>query len=217
MSLYQYFRTNTDLPINKWTHYFSIYERHFHHLRDKPVLFFEIGSGQGGSSRMWRDYFGPLAQIVTMDIRPECKQFEADQIAARIGNQSDYGFLRSVLDEFGCPDLVLDDGSHVMADIKASLEALYPRMPRNGIYMVEDTHTSYWRHWGGGLGKSGTFIEEMKDLIDAMHGDNPHHASEADIAPEGSALSALTSSLHFYNSIVVLERGDSHPSYARSI
>jgi hypothetical protein len=60
---------------------------------------------------MWKRYFGPHATIIGIDINPKCKAYEEDQIAIRIGEQQDVTFLNSVLDEFGAPDIVLDDGS----------------------------------------------------------------------------------------------------------
>jgi hypothetical protein len=42
---------------------------------------------------MWKEYFGPLAQIVTLDINPDCKALEDAQIKVRIGDQSDVSFL----------------------------------------------------------------------------------------------------------------------------
>ena len=165
MSLVQYFHTNTGLPINKWAHYLPLYERYFLPYRDRSILFLEIGTGQGGSSRMWQHYFGPCAQIVTMDIREECRQFENDQIKVRVGDQSDPSFLQAVLDEFGAPDIVLDDGSHMMHHMKASFRYLFPRMNREALYFVEDLHTAYWPAYGGGLRQPGTFIEDMKNLL----------------------------------------------------
>jgi hypothetical protein len=38
-----------------------------------------------------------------------------------------------------------------------------------GVYLCEDTHTSYWPDFGGGLRKEGTFIERTKGLIDSIH------------------------------------------------
>ena len=102
----------------------------------------------------------PHARIIGIDIKPECKQFEEGQISVRIGSQSDVHFLGRIIDEFGCPDIVLDDGSHVMADIVTSFNFLYPRTEKRGIYMVEDLHTAYWEEYGGGLSRDGTFIEK---------------------------------------------------------
>jgi hypothetical protein len=150
---------------------------------------------------MWKRYFGPFAQIVGLDILETCKEFEEDQIAVRIGDQSDAGFLDSVLAEFGAPDIILDDGSHKMEHIRMSFAHLYPRMSTSGVYMVEDLHTAYWPEYGGGLRKEGSFIELCKDLLDELNAD---HTREA-LAPTDFTRSTL--SLHFYDSVVVFERG----------
>jgi hypothetical protein len=99
--------------------------------------------------QLWKRHLGPFAQIVGIDIVEACKGFEEDQIAVRIGGQADAGFLDSVLAEFGPPDVVLDDGSHVMSHIRATFEHLYPRMSSSGVYMVEDLHTAYWDEYEG--------------------------------------------------------------------
>lgn len=207
MSLNQYYHTNVGLPINKWFHYLPIYEQWFAPFRNRRIVFLEIGSGQGGSSRMWKHYFGPAATIVSIDIRPECKSFEDEQIAVRIGDQSGESFLQSLLDEFGSPDIVLDDGSHQVAHVNATFDFLYPRQPREALYVVEDTHTAYWPVCGGGLRKPGTFIERMKELIDEINADNPHHATHADQPLPSSEISRITRAVHIYNSMVVLEKG----------
>src|SRR6266568_44566 len=126
--------------IHKWKHYFPIYERHFKDFIYKPVTFIEIGCGLGGSLQMWKRYFGPHARIIGIDFDPRCKHFEEDQIDIRIGAQQDTKFLQSVVDEFGSPDIVLDDGSHVMSHISASFNFLYHHLTKSGIYMVEDLH-----------------------------------------------------------------------------
>jgi SAM-dependent methyltransferase len=201
MALWDLFLNNTGRVIHKWTHYFPIYERHFHGYVGRPVLFLEIGCGKGGSLQMWKKYFGPQARIVGIDIAPECKEFEESQIAVRIGDQSDLRFLGSVIEEFGPPDIVLDDGSHVMADILASFGFLYPRTEARGVYMVEDLHTAYWEEYGGGLSKEGTFIEKSKALIDELNADHSRGTVPA------SDFSRTTLSMHFYDSVVVFERG----------
>jgi hypothetical protein len=146
-------------------------------------------------------HLGPFAQIVGIDIVEACKGFEEDQIAVRIGSQADAGFLDSVLEEFGPPDVVLDDGSHVMSHIRATFEHLYPRMSSSGVYMVEDLHTAYWDEYEGGLRREGSFIEQCKALIDELNAD---HARGA-LPP--TAFTRSTLSMHFYDSAVVFERG----------
>jgi hypothetical protein len=127
--------------------------------------------------------------------------YAEDQIEVRIGNQADAGLLAGIVDEFGPPDVVIDDGSHMMRDITASFATLYPMVSRNGVYLVEDLHTAYWDEYEGGLKRPGTFIERCKELIDEINAD---HARGA-LAPTEFTRSTL--SLHFYDSVVVFEKG----------
>jgi hypothetical protein len=201
MSLWAEFLTNQKRTIHKWIHYFPIYEDHFERYINRPMVFLEIGVGQGGSLQLWKRHFGPLAQIVGIDINETCKEFEEDQIAVRIGDQADFRFLDSVLAEFGPPDVVLDDGSHMMSHVRASFGHLYPRISPTGIYMVEDLHTAYWPEFEGGLHRNGSFIERCKGLIDELNADHIRGA----LAP--TAFTGSTLSMHFYDSVVVFERG----------
>ncbi len=201
MELYSRFLANTGHPIHKNLHYFPAYERHFGHYVGRPLTMIEIGAGGGGSSQMWRAYFGPLAKIVSLDIRPECKAFENEQVSVRIGDQSDEAFLAEVLEEFGNPHIVLDDGSHLMKHVAASFNYLYPRTAVNGIYMVEDLHTAYWEDYGGGLGHPSSFIEMSKRMVDELNADLSRGAVEP------TNFTKQTISMHFYDSIVVFERG----------
>ena len=202
------FLLNTGRPIHKWTHYFPIYERHFSRFRNQSITFLEIGCGGGGSLQMWKRYFGPFAQIVGIDIEPACKAYEETQIAVRIGNQNDTSFLEGIIEEFGVPDIVLDDGSHRMSDLLASFNALYPRQYKNAIYCVEDLHTAYWEEYGGGLKRDGTFIEVCKALIDQLNAD--HTRGEL----EPNRFSQETLAMHFYDSVVVFEKGRHIKKYA---
>jgi hypothetical protein len=168
----------------------------------------EIGSGEGGSLQLWKQYLGPYARIVGLDIRPECKEFEEDQIYVRIGDQSDDGFLLSVIDEFGPAQIVIDDGSHQMDHIAASFRCLYPKIAPDGVYFVEDLHTAYWEQFGGGLRRPGSFIEISKNLIDELNVElGRGSASETEF-------SKTTLSIHFYESVVVFEKGNSGRKYA---
>lgn len=205
MALWPLFLNHRGRLIHKWAHYFPPYEKHFARYVDRPFLFIEIGCGRGGSLQLWKQYFGPMVRIVGLDIRDECKSFEEDQISVRIGDQSDPAFLASVIEEFGTPSIVLDDGSHVMSDIRTSFDYLYPLLSSDGVYMVEDLHTAYWDEYGGGLKRDGTFIELCKDLIDQI---NAVHSRDAQ--PE-TAFSRSTLSMHFYDSIVAFEKGDCGP------
>jgi len=205
MSLWKDFMTNRIGPQGqvcfKWTHYFPIYEKHFKEWQNKPLVFWEIGVDRGGSIQMWNRYFGPNARIIGIDIEPRCKAYEEPGINIRIGDQSDTVFLQSIIDEFGAPDIILDDGSHYMPQVLATFQYMYPRVSKNGVYMVEDMHTSYWPEYGGGVNEPGSFINISKQCVDKLNAAR----SRDTVAPD--YITENTSCISFYDSIVVYEKG----------
>ena len=203
MNLWQDFLINQGKIIHKWVHYFPIYERHFHPWQNRTLTFLEIGVSKGGSLQMWQRYFGPMAKIVGIDIDPKCKEHEAlPGIAVRIGDQSDPKFLQSVIDEFGVPDVVLDDGSHMMHHIAETFNFLYQRLPKNGVYMVEDLHTAYWKEYGGGKDEAGSFVNIAKHFIDQLNADH----SRGEIQ-RNDAITRDTFGISFYDSVIAFEKG----------
>jgi cephalosporin hydroxylase len=199
----EYLESNSDgRMVHKLRHYFDIYHRHFAGFRGQPLTMMEIGVFNGGSLRMWRDYFGPQATIVGVDINPECKQFSEPGIDIVIGDQADRVFLRSLADRY--PDLavLVDDGGHRMHQQIATFEELYPRMRSDGVYLCEDTCTSYMPIFDGGYRQPQTFIESVKLLVDRL---NAFYSSDqSQFAPDEFTLT--TDSLHFYTSAVVIEK-----------
>lgn len=189
----------------KWSHYFPAYERHLARFRNQSVTVFEIGVAYGGSAQLLKKYLGPLVQIVGLDIMEECREMEEEQISIRIGDQSDTAFLQSVIDEFGPPDIVIDDGSHLQPHVNATFDFLYPLTDKNGLYAVEDLHTAYWASYGGGLRKPDTFIERAKGFIDELHAETANSGGLADLPVTEFRRSTL--SMHVYDSLVIFERG----------
>ena len=200
-ALWNDFLTNDQRVIHKWKHYFPIYERHFERFVNLDVALLEIGCGKGGSLQMWKRFFGPHARIVGIDIDSQCSAFAEDQIDIRIGDQANQAFLSSVVAEFGPFDIIIDDGSHMMAHVNASFDVLYPGLNRNGVYLVEDLHTAYWEEYGGGLHRKSTFIERCKDFFDFLNADHARGALEP------GDFTRNTLSMHLYDSVVVFEKG----------
>ena len=191
---------NTGPLVHKWHHYLPIYERYFSGFRDRPIRMLEIGVSKGGSLQMWRKYLGPEAQIFGIDIDPSCARFDGQAGQVRIGSQDDPDFLNSVVDEMGGIDLVLDDGSHVSAHIRKSLEVLYPRLSEGGLYMIEDLHCAYWSDFGGGYQTRDSFMSDVKQIVDDMH--HWYHTE----GEKTAATAGHVAGLHVYDSIVVLEK-----------
>ena len=167
--LERYFRNNPGRLIHKWNHYFDIYERHFSRFRGQEIAVLEIGVYHGGSLQMWKDYFGDKAEIYGLDINPDCKQFEEENIEIFIGSQSDRSFLRELKEKIPKVDILIDDGGHRMDQQIISYEELFDHVKSDGIYLCEDLHTSYWPEFGGGYGKPDTFVEYAKKFIDELN------------------------------------------------
>jgi SAM-dependent methyltransferase len=148
--------------------YTTVYERYLAPLREEPITLLEIGVQTGASLRMWEDYF-PRARIFGIDIKEECLKHASDRSTVLIGDQTDREFLRSVVDQTGPLDVVVDDGGHHMDQHRVSLEELFPHVRPGGLYCVEDLHTAYRDDYGGGLDRPDSTIELFKRLIDSVN------------------------------------------------
>lgn len=183
----------------KGEHYLVVYERYFRKFVNKPVNMLEIGVRDGGSLEVWKKYFGDQANIFGLDITPECKKFEEDRVKIFIGDQADKTFMNSIADEMPKLNIVLDDGGHTMEQQINSFEVLYPKLAYGGVYICEDCGTSYLSDYGGGFKREGTFIEYMKAMTDKL---NLTLLGDVENNPIGTS----TFGIHFYNSMVVLEK-----------
>ena len=181
--------------IYKIVHYTEAYERFFSKYRYKKVRVFK-----GGSLQMWKDYFGDKAEIIGVDIDPECKKCEEKGIQIYIGDQENREFLRSLKGKIGKVDIIIDDGGHTMQQQIISFEELFDMLDENGIYLCEDTHTSYWREYGGGYKKENSFVEYSKRQIDGL---NEQYFDSKDILfPYRGEIKSIT----YYDSMVFFEK-----------
>jgi hypothetical protein len=152
---------------------------------------------------MWKNYFGNKAKIYGIDIDPRCKQLEEENIKIFIGSQSDKNFLKDVLKELPDLDILIDDGGHTMVQQIVSFEMLFDKVKPNGVYLCEDLHTSYWVNYGGGHKRRGTFIEYSKNFIDKL---NAWHSEQRSLPV--SSFTKSVDSLHYYDSILVIEKNN---------
>ncbi|MFI6930340.1 hypothetical protein [Streptomyces sp. NPDC050287] len=201
------------LGSDKWgLHFYTpLYERHFAPLRDRALTLLELGVGGfddpeagGGSLRLWRRYFH-RALICGVDIADKSVA-DGGRIRTFRGSQADPGFLDSLLDRTGPPDIVIDDGSHRSADVIASFRHLFPRLRPGGLYLVEDLQTSYWPRYGGSsesLSSPVTSMGFLKELADAVNHE------ELNVPPSGAVgdYGPHVVGVHFYHNLAVVEKG----------
>lgn len=197
---------------DKWGKHFytPIYQKHFRPFRFKKINFMEIGVGgyedpySGGHSlRMWKAYF-PFARIYSLDIYNKKPQ-EERRIKIYKGSQVDFNFLKSICDEVGEFDLIVDDGSHINEHVIESFKFLFPKLKNGGIYVVEDTQTSYWSNYGGtsdDLSARGTIYHFFKALIDGL---NYQEFMISDY--EKTYYDCTIISMHFYHNMIFIYKG----------
>lgn len=197
------FYAQSDRVAGKWTHYLEVYDRYLSRYRERPVRFLEIGVMQGGSLQVWRRYFGARAVLHGLDINSACARIDDPDLTIHIGSQTDRALLAEIVSEMGGIDVVIDDGSHVNAHQIETFDVLYPLLAADGVYIVEDVHTSYWAATGGGLRSPGSFIEYAKALLDRLHA---RYVLDTDPAARDPGFADITHGIAFHDSMVVFEK-----------
>jgi hypothetical protein len=208
--LAEYFFNNPGRLIDKWHHYFEIYHRHFERFRGRSPVVVEVGVFGGGSLQMWHHYFGAGTRVVGIDVDPQCKRFEDESTTILIGDQADRAFLAEVRRAVPRIDILIDDGGHTMVQQIATLEELYLHIQPEGVYLCEDIHTSLMPEYGGGFRRPGTFLEYGKALVDNLYG---WYSREKDHLTV-NAFTVSTFALHFYDSVLVVEKRPIGPPQA---
>ncbi len=196
-------------PHGHW--YARRYATHFASRRFKRLHILELGVGgysdprNGGESlRMWKAFF-PRSLIYAIDIY-EKRPLEEPRIKVFQGRQDDEAFLRRVVAEMGRLDIVIDDGSHVNDHVLKAFQVLFPLVEAHGLYVVEDTQTSYWPGFGGSsdeLDRRDTTMGYFRSLVDGL---NYEELIRPGYTP--SYWDRHIVAMHFYHNMVFIEKGD---------
>lgn len=164
---------------DKWgKHYYTKhYHTHFRKFKFKRIKLLEIGAGGyhnpeigGNSLRMWKRYF-PFGKVFSLDIYDK-SCFDERRIKIFQGNQTDANLLDRIIGQIGEPDIIIDDGSHINKHVIKTFEILFPQLKTGGIYVIEDTQTSYWPDYGGdseNLDNPSTIMNYFKKLTDCLN------------------------------------------------
>jgi hypothetical protein len=181
---------------SKHTTYFPVYGHLFGPYRDRPITLVEIGVLSGGSLFMWRQFFGPTARIIGIDLNPDAVRWREHGFEIHIGSQSDSAFWRTFLNDIGPIDILLDDGGHRFEQQIMTCECVMPGIRDGGLLVVEDTHTSYLPEYGGPGPVS--FISYAKQIADGI---NHRFSGLRDKYPFEPAIW----SIRFFESLVAFE------------
>jgi len=202
---------NSDKWRSHW--YAQHYQRHFRERRKQRLAILEIGVGGyddpyagGNSLQMWK-YFFPNSMIYGIDIHEKRLPVEK-RIKIFRGSQVDAAFLSGVVEEIGPPDIIIDDGSHLNEHVVKTFAILFPSLNSKGIYVVEDTQTSYWPDKGGdslNLQNPSTSMAFFKGLADGL---NYKEFLRPGYVP--SYYDQHIVGMHFYHNMVFIYKGDNN-------
>jgi hypothetical protein len=197
------FENDLELYSSKWSHYFDIYERYFSKFIGHTINVLEIGVDNGGSLEMWHKYFGDDAMIFGVDINPKIQTGDIKNTFISRGDQGNSDFWDHYISEhnrlnMGKFDIIIDDGSHQFDHQRLTFFKLYPYLINGGIYMIEDTHTSYLPEYQG-----KPFTETCKEVVDVLHAECAQHYS---FFNQDQNVAQYINSVHFYDSVIVFEK-----------
>jgi len=217
--LARFYRTDKSSLINGYSPH---YERHLGPRRFERLLLLEIGVGGcanlhagGNSLHAWRDYL-PRATVVGFDVFRKDLPFLGRRVHLVQGDQSSPDDLARIVDRFGPPDVVVDDGSHVGTDVIASFTYLFDRMRPGGIYVVEDVFFSFEEKYRGSTDPGpGTSLGLLDDLLRSLQYRHGHMVERAELDSSlrqrgrGDAFAraaAGVDAIHVYPGIAFIEK-----------
>ena len=201
----------TDKTDGHW--YTAHYMNHLRKFKNKKIKLLEIGVGGyenpkagGNSLRMWKKYF-IFGKIYAIDIYDK-SALQEKRINIYQGSQVDREFLKKITDEIGLFDIIIDDGSHLNEHIIESFKILFPKLKDGGVYVIEDTQTSYWEDYGGDskdLNNAKTAMNFFKSLTDCLNYQEIPNENYKE-----SYFDKKIVSIHFYHNLVFIHKGNNN-------
>ena len=201
----------------KYDSYLKLYDQIFQQHYDCQINLLEIGVQNGGSLEIYTSLFANKSQLIGCDIDKKCQELDYDNknINIVIGDATNSQTKSKILNFCKRFDIVIDDGSHQQDDIIKAFLMYFPLLSDNGVYIVEDLHTSYWQTYGGGLFKPDSAISFFKLLVDVI---NHEHwgvdlmrdellaLADKDLVQQFQSNLSQIGSIEFVNSICVIRK-----------
>ena len=129
----------------EYSHGFTEFYEPYFSKYDSPVIL-ELGVQYGASTLMFNDFYDGDCQIYCVDISKKPKIFEGKEnihfFNLDLGNEEEViRFIESLGNiKF---DIIIEDASHIWQHQYISLINFRKTLKYNGIFIIEDLHTSY--------------------------------------------------------------------------
>ena len=147
-----------DLELEKYntdkigSRYLEWYDPMVERFLGTDLRLLELGVLDGGSLRLWRDYFAE-GRIVGIDLKLRVDLAGEERIQVFQGSQQDTRFLSEVARQTAPDgfDIIIDDASHLGELTKVAFWHLFDNhLKPSGLYVIEDWGTGYWSDWSDG-------------------------------------------------------------------
>jgi len=142
--------------------YTPFYNFLFSPIRNKEIVFGEIGIYKNASMKMWRDYF-PNANLYGWDCHPEDADETRYQLMDFVQNAKgdklentiyDYmnvkneQSIQDCLEKTNCKfDILIDDSDHHFWSQIRLIRSVYPYIKNNGFLIIEDVAYPIYRYF----------------------------------------------------------------------
>lgn len=189
--------------------YGPTYTQYFEPLRSKPITLLEIGFGGyeypdrgGAGARTWSEYFmHPSSLVISTDIHKKILKPSDLFLFYQLSQTDATGFIK-IFDNHGAPDIITDDGGHIVQEVLHTFKFLFPYLKPGGFYVVEDVESAYSDKWSGGNpnpNEGETTMNFFKRLTDQLN-------AEFFAAEYRNEYAGKIDSIHFHRNMVVIKK-----------
>ena len=167
VELFNAWTDKSDYCSLKVSTYFQAYSDQLYRYRGKKCTLVEIGVMEGGSLLAWKEWLGPDARIIGIDINHETKALERKGVEIIIGNQSDPLFWKEFFNDNPDIDIIIDDGGHQYFQQALTFYNILCHSKKRLQFIVEDTSTSFFSSFLEQNKES--FVSLMKQVVDNLN------------------------------------------------